>query len=88
LPPEIGFRAFLLPFHTERESRFTLTVRTTGNVALLAGPLAIGSNPTSTLRGSEGVRDVAQTVALIAALVLLAVALTVYDRRRGSTSLA
>jgi hypothetical protein len=88
LPPEIGFRAFLLPFHTERESRFTFTVRTTGNVALLAGPLAIGSNPTSTLRGSEGVRDVAQTVALIAALVLLAVALTVYDRRRGSTSLA
>ena len=86
LPPEIGYRAFLLPFHTERPGRLTFTLRTTGNVELLAGPPVVGNHPAATLRGSEGVRDVAETFALIAALVLLAAALTVYDRRRGSTS--
>jgi len=81
LPPEIGWRVFLLPFHTDHDGPLTFTLRTTGNVALLAGPPVVVSDPTSTLRGEKGVRDVAKTVALIAVLVLVAVALVLYDRR-------
>lgn len=88
VPPQLSYRTFQLGFSSDRASRLTFTVRTTGAVGLAAGPPSIVNHPGGTLVGSHGVPDVGATLVLLAVLGLLGVALVAYDRNAGRISSA
>jgi hypothetical protein len=88
LPPQIGWRAFQLGFHTADAGPLTLTVRSDGAVPLRATRPTIFNNPDITLLGSGGFTDVGATIGLIAALLAAGAGLVLYDRKAGRIALA
>jgi hypothetical protein len=88
LPPQVGWRSFPLGFHTADAGPLTLSVRTTGAVALRATAPSITNNPGATLLGSGGFNDVGATIGLIVVVVAAGLGFVLYDRRAGRISLA
>jgi hypothetical protein len=81
LPPQTGWRSIQLVVDTAQAGPLTYTVRTTGRATLWASAPRIGTMPSATWLGSSGARDVGKTLAWIAALVAVGVALVALDRR-------
>jgi hypothetical protein len=88
LPPQVGWRSIQFGFHTDRDGPLSYRLITTGAVPLWASAPRLATNPAATLRNSSGIRAPGRTIVWVAVLVGLGAALVVYDRRRGSPSLA
>jgi hypothetical protein len=88
LPPSVGWRSIQFGFHTDRDGPLGYRVITTGAAPLWASAPRLATNPAATLRNASGIRAPGRTIVWIAVLVAAGAALVVYDRTRGSTSLA